>query len=197
MGASLQKIIIIVCMHQSCARTATLQSIGNNKILRLQREIQLGKRKGEYCWKQSSIEGLPAHIDDSVLNLPLDERFDTTKLLDFTGTAVKDGARIVFESLFQGIDNLHDYEKMATTLCRAEVPVHEASRWITDVEFGRQMLNGVNPVVIQKCTELPSKFPVTRDMVEGLLNRGWTLEKEMAVRALHSVDITATKLVSC
>ena len=122
-----------------------------------------------------------------MLTLPFDERFDTTKLLDFTGTAMKDGGRIVFQLTFQGIDNLHDYEKMATTLCRAEVPVHEASRWITDVEFGRQMLNGVNPVVIKKCTLLPFNFPVTNDMVKGFLNRGWTLEQEMAVRSRYDV----------
>lgn len=164
--------------------TATLESISNSKvrnILLVQRELQLKKRKEEYRWKSSS-NGLPAHIDDTVLNLPYDERFDTTKLFDFTTTAVKDAGRIVFQSLFQGIDNLHDYEKMATTLCRPEVPVHEAARWITDVEFGRQMLNGVNPVVVEKCTLLPSNFPVTNEMVKGSLNRGWTLEQEMVVR---------------
>ena len=146
------------------------------------------KRKIEYKWVPSSFYGLPAHIDASVLNLPFDERFDTTKLLDFTGTAVKDGGRIVFEMLFQGIDNLHDYEKMATTLGRPEIPVHEAARWVTDVEFGRQMLNGVNPVVIEKCTARPPNFPVTNDMVKGFLNRGLTLEQEMKV-SLELVEL--------
>lgn len=142
------------------------------------------KRKREYCWMPSSFCGLPAHIDATVLNLPYDERFDTTKLLDFTGTAVKDAGRIVFQSLFQGIDNLHDYEKMATTLFRPEIPVHEAARWVTDVEFGRQMLNGVNPIVIEKCTSRPSNLPVTDEMVKGSLNRGLTLQQEMEVRVL-------------
>ena len=163
---------------------ATLESIRNSKvrhILLVQRELQLTKRKEEYRWK-STDDGLPAHIDDTVLTLPYDERFDTTKLYDFTRTAVEDAGRIVFQSLFQGINNLHDYESMATTLCRPEVPVQEAARWITDVEFGRQMLNGVNPVVIEKCTILPTNFPITNEMVKGSLNRGWTLDQEMVVR---------------
>lgn len=167
---------------------ATLLSIGDSKyskILRKQREQQLLKRKREYRWMPSSFYGLPAHIDATVLNLPFDERFDTTKLLDFTGTAVKDAGRIVFQSLFQGIDNLHDYEKMATTLFRPEIPVHEAARWVTDVEFGRQMLNGVNPVVIEKCTTLPlANFPVNDEMVKGSLNRGLTLKQEVEVIGL-------------
>ena len=35
-------------------------------------------------------------------------------------------------------------------------------------------MNGVNPVVIEKCTALPSNFPVTNDMVKGILNIGLT-----------------------
>ena len=187
MGVDFQLCIIIV---------ATLPSIGdgkNGKILRIQREKQLLKRKMEYKWIPSGFYGLPAHIDASVLNLPYDERFDTTKLLDFTSTGIKDGGRIVFEMIFQGIDNLHDYEKMATTLCRPEVPVHEAARWVTDVEFGRQILNGVNPVVIEKCTALPPNFPVTNDMVKGLLNRGLTLEQEIEVRAIVNQQVLIQK----
>jgi hypothetical protein len=45
------------------------------------------------------------------------------------------------------------------------------------------MLNGVNPVIIEKCTAIPSNFPVTNDMVKEFLNRGLTLEQEIEVRA--------------
>ena len=73
---------------------------------------------------------------------------------------------------------------MATSLGTPEVRVHNAARWTTDIEFGRQMLNGVNPVVIEKCTKLPDNFPVTNEMVKGVLNRGLTLEQEMEVRSI-------------
>ena len=57
----------------------------------------------------------------------------------------------------------------------------QASRWITDEEFGRQILNGVNPVVIRRCSALPDKFHVNHDMVKHLLVRNMTLEEEMKV----------------
>ena len=62
-----------------------------------------------------------------------------------------------------------------------EMKICQASRWITDVEFGRQILNGVNPVVIHKCSTLPGNFPVTHDMVKSSLVRNMTLQEEMKV----------------
>ena len=55
----------------------------------------------------------------------------------------------------------------------------ENDKWKKDEEFGRQILNGTNPVHIKRCRELPSNFPVTSSHVKVLLNRGKTLEEEM------------------
>lgn len=151
-------------------------------ILLQQRNSQLEKRKSEYKWKIWSDTGLPSGIDDSHTNLPEDEQFERSKCIDFTKDAIEGGAKIVFQLPFRKIEDLHTYEQMATSLGTPEVRVHNAARWTTDVEFGRQMLNGVNPVVIERCTSLPANFPVTNEMVKGLLNRGLTLEQEMEVR---------------
>lgn len=48
--------------------------------------------------------------------------------------------------------------------------------------FGYQFLNGCNPVLIQRCTEIPKKLPVTMDMVECSLERNLTLEEEVKVQ---------------
>ena len=55
------------------------------------------------------------------------------------------------------------------------------THWSHDAEFGRQMLNGINPHVIRKCKkgEIPSNFPIGNNDVMGLLPRGTTLEKEI------------------
>ena len=162
------------------AHTATLKVIGDNKILLTQREGQLKERRSTYGWAKSTSDGLPSYIDVSVLDLPHDERFEKVKNINFTTSALEGTVKVNLQS--QEITDLHDYEKVATILGDPEVSVHNAARWTTDVEFGRQMLNGVNPIVIKKCTELPSNFPVTNDMVKGFLNRGITLQQEMKVR---------------
>ena len=94
------------------------------------------------------------------------------------------------------VQNLHDFEFIATTLetenlkdsdppkelpLDPNIPAYEGYRWVSDVEFGRQILNGVNPVMIRKCTKIPDNFAVTSEMVQPLMNNGKTLEKEMKV----------------
>lgn len=166
---------------QCSLHAATLKDVGDNKILRTQRESQLAERKRKYGWKKAPDTGLPSHIDEELKDLPQDERFERVKTVNFTTTNLEAGAKIKAHTGINEIEDLHDYEKMATVLGEPGVLVYNAARWTTDVEFGRQMLNGVNPVVIEKCTQLPPNFPVTNDMVKGLLNRGITLEEEMKV----------------
>ena len=51
-----------------------------------------------------------------------------------------------------------------------------------DVEFGRWFLTGPNPVMLRRCTEIPTdKFPVTDEMMIGLLDRTRRLADEARV----------------
>uniref|UniRef100_A0A3B4CA44 Lipoxygenase domain-containing protein n=1 Tax=Pygocentrus nattereri TaxID=42514 RepID=A0A3B4CA44_PYGNA len=51
--------------------------------------------------------------------------------------------------------------------------------WRKDEFFGYQFLNGLNPMIIKRCSKLPEKFPVTNEMVRGFLPDTSTLESEM------------------
>lgn len=154
--------------------------MADNPILLEQRKEQLQQRCQLYQWQMYPEKELPSHIDSTVSHLPPDEQFHRVKTLDFTGDALKAGA-ILGLNILEPCHSLHEYEDWAEKLGHPEVPMYVASRWMTDVEFGRQMLNGVNPVVIQKCTSIPPNFPVTNDMVKVFLNRGLSLEGEMEV----------------
>ena len=171
------------------AHTATIKQDEGDKILLTQRITQLEKRQVHYAWQKLPDTGLPSCIHDNWVHikglaneLPVDEQFELKKMFDFTGTALKDSVVLLEKSALEDITDLHDYEKLAAVLGEHKLSVYKGGRWMTDVEFGRQILNGVNPVVIERCTNLPPNFPVTTDMVKGFLNRGKTLVKEMKVK---------------
>ena len=65
-----------------------------------------------------------------------------------------------------------------------------SQRFKVDAEFGRQRLNGVNPFMIELCTELPNPevFPVTQELIGGLLDEGVTLADAIAARRIYSVS---------
>ena len=158
--------------------------------------------------------GMPSGIDESILTLPLDEKFERAKMVNFLGNALGGaaasktaGSRIAILHTLQqilswnfdettSVSSLHDFEFIATTLEKENlkdsdppkdlpvdpnIPTYEGYRWVSDVEFGRQILNGVNPVLIRKCTKIPDNFAVTSEMVYPLMNNGKTLEEEMKV----------------
>ena len=132
-----------------------------NEVLLNERTNQLTKRKQQYKWQFFPKGGLPSAIDDTLSDLPLDEEFSRVKDFDFYGGFGKAFVSTEFAGALLTIDDLHDYIDLAKFLDEQELKVYLCGRWATDVEFGREMLNGVNPVVIKKCTALPKKkFPV-------------------------------------
>ena len=173
---------MLPAMHNSCHSLVVLpKNVAENKVLTQQRQLQVQKRQTEYNWLQHSEWGLPSSISDTYEKLPWDEKFERVKDVDFTRTAITNKLKVKVHAVFNEIKNIDDYKKIANVLDEPEIKLHEASRWVTDVEFGRQVLNGVNPVVIEGCTDLPTNFPVTNDMVKGQLSRGLSLEEEMKV----------------
>lgn len=63
-----------------------------------------------------------------------------------------------------------------------------SQRFERDDEFGRQRLAGVNPVLIERCREIPDHFPVDDALVRGLLCEGDSLESAVAEGRLYLND---------
>ncbi len=154
--------------------------MAGSAVLLEQRTAQLSKRKQVYKWKTFPDSGLPSAIDDSSKDLPTDEQFGTVKSIDFTTGALKSVAAMKVTGIFANINSLDDFKKFAEVL-GGDSSVYDSGRWKTDAEFGWQMLNAVNPIIIKKCVNLPPNFPVTNDMVQPFLDRNLTLQQEMEV----------------
>ncbi|KAK1154858.1 arachidonate 15-lipoxygenase B-like [Acipenser oxyrinchus oxyrinchus] len=67
-------------------------------------------------------------------------------------------------------------------------PEYVHKKWKEDDFFGYQYLNGTNPVMIKKCKQIPSNFPVTNSMVSGFLEKSSSLQKEMEKGNIFLVD---------
>ena len=178
-----------------------MKDIQNNPLLMNERKMQLEKRQNMYKWKMFT-NGMPSAIDADVLCAPEDEQFQAAKFFDFlsdgglgaANTAANEGIlkaehsvelkrnsldQLVFEC--NTLESLYDYHELTKRLNKPDIHLARDNRWVSDEEFGRQMLNGVNPIVISRCTKLPHNFPVMEEMVKGSLNRGLTLKEEMQV----------------
>lgn len=164
--------------------TATLKDV-NTEVLQAQRAIQLQQRRKLYRWLKLPFS--PSGINSASSKLPADEQFAKVKNFDFTKDAIEATGFLGLKGVFTSLDSLHGYELLARTMGKPSMPAFEGHRWVLDAEFGRQMLNGVNPVVIEKCSSLPDYFPVTTEMVKGYLTRGLTLEEEMEVGLMAKV----------
>jgi arachidonate 5-lipoxygenase len=181
----------------SCSSsTKLLQDIGSNTILEKHRDFQIKRRREIYPWMRNEDLCLPSSIDSSV-DLPLDEGFEKLKNFHFFSNALIGGLKSKVAGLSLDVDSLHGYEQYASLLGEPDFRVYELGRWMSDVEFGRQILNGVNPVIIRRCESLPAKFPVTNEMVQSSLHRGLTLDQEMEDGHVYICDLEIMDGVSC
>ncbi|KAJ3582933.1 hypothetical protein NHX12_029515 [Muraenolepis orangiensis] len=78
-------------------------------------------------------------------------------------------------------ENWKDFEELKSLFCGKTSAMYDyvTAHWQDDDFYGFQFLNGVNPNMIQLCSQLPPNFQVTDAMVKPFLQEGTSLEKEM------------------
>ncbi|MBK1990826.1 hypothetical protein A0J48_025520 [Sphaerospermopsis aphanizomenoides BCCUSP55] len=109
--------------------------------------------------------------------------------LVFTGTA-DFGLLTIFAQFndWNNVDEFHQFFKPWTFFEEPQV----AKDWDSDVEFGRQRLAGMNPVVIRKCLaddiSPESNFPVTDQIINPVQGKEINLESALQANRLYILD---------
>ncbi|KAL2083609.1 hypothetical protein ACEWY4_021382 [Coilia grayii] len=186
--------------------TARLPEDEKTRTAKQHRHKELETRQKIYRWKEWH-PGFPMSIDATAYkNLPRDIQFDSEKGVDFVlnySKAIENLYVNQFMHMFQSSWNdLSDFEQIFMRI-KNTISEYVMQHWKEDFMFGYQFLNGCNPVIIEKCTKIPDKFPVTHEMVKDSLERDMTLEEEVKAGNIYIADyelmdgVTANKTDPC
>ncbi|XP_051743109.1 LOW QUALITY PROTEIN: hydroperoxide isomerase ALOXE3-like [Ctenopharyngodon idella] len=150
-----------------------------NPIAQRQRTRHLEEQQKLFRWRVYA-EGTPQVIDyDIALALPAEVRFSFAKETEFNFNAGKQLAALKLTGLADSRRSWKNLSQLEVILCeKVKTIEYIQEHWDEDEFFGYQFLNGLNPMMIQRCSKLPENFPVTNDMVKDSL-RGSSLEQEM------------------
>ena len=157
-----------------------------------QRYLEIQRRQELYQWGDypAYCVDLPGFIKaEDTKSLPKDVQFTEEAVDTFLQARLRGLINLGlgdFFNLFDSWDDFDDYRKCFTAFM-GDVPI-AADHWLGDSWYGTQFLNGCNPEVIKRCTELPPNFPVTDEMVRDLLE-GMTLQHSIEVLILMSLEV--------
>ncbi|KAA0717757.1 Arachidonate 5-lipoxygenase [Triplophysa tibetana] len=170
---------------------ARLPQQDKTRTVKQHRRKELEQRQKTYRWKEWH-PGFPMSIDAKAHSeLPRDIQFDSEKGVDFVlnySKAIENLCVNQFMHMFQSSwTDFADFERIFMRI-KNTISEYVMDHWKEDFMFGYQFLNGCNPVVITKCTEIPDKFPVTHKLLEDSLERGLTLEEELKAGNIYIAD---------
>ncbi|KAL3883125.1 hypothetical protein ACJMK2_029418 [Sinanodonta woodiana] len=138
--------------------------------------------------------GLPSNIDyPTYKDLPRNLRFaadrEWEKKIILGSYAIKMKIHN-FLTVFDDFDDFEDFKALTEVLDQSEISkfIIANDNWKRDEEFGRSVLDGVNPIMIRRCQAPLNHFPVTDDMLQGILERNLSLKEEMEAGHVYLLD---------
>ncbi|XP_028445223.1 arachidonate 5-lipoxygenase-like [Perca flavescens] len=117
---------------------------------------------------REGTEGIPHSMKaENPPSLPGEIRFSFTKTTEFLYTASTGLTELQLKGLANCKKKWTDIDAINRVFCckRTDISDNVQKHWKEDAFFGYQYLNGVNPILIRRCSALPDNFPVTDDMV--------------------------------
>ncbi|XP_040892492.1 polyunsaturated fatty acid lipoxygenase ALOX15B-like [Toxotes jaculatrix] len=154
-------------VHRFREGTAVKVFEDNHHLGKYSRQQELKERAEDYRWSVYA-EGIPHCIKvENPLSLPCEVRFSFTKTTEFLFTASTGLTELKLKGLADCKKKWTDIDAINRVFCckRTDISDYVQEHWKEDAFFGYQYLNGVNPMLIRRCTVLPDNFPVTDDMV--------------------------------
>ncbi|XP_078284305.1 polyunsaturated fatty acid 5-lipoxygenase-like [Rhinoraja longicauda] len=151
---------------------------------------EMQKRQEEYQWAVYA-PGWPQKIHhDKAKDLPINAKIPLERpmgiLLTIEETSSKlfplEGQTEVQPSTYKS--QTEAQPSTYTTSVKDYVNEHWKDDWL----FGYQFLNGLNPILIKQCKEIPEKFPVTEAMVGPFLGPNTSLQQEAQKGNIYLVD---------
>ncbi|XP_042341049.1 LOW QUALITY PROTEIN: polyunsaturated fatty acid lipoxygenase ALOX15B-like [Plectropomus leopardus] len=154
-------------VHRFREGTALRVFEDSHHLGRYTREQELNQREKDYRW-HVYVEGVPHCMKaEGLSDLPSEVRFSFTKTREFRFTALTALAELRLKGLADSTENWPDIDAINRVFCCKQTDIldYVQEHWREDALFGYQFLNGVNPILIRRCSALPDNFPVTDDMV--------------------------------
>ncbi|XP_071025148.1 hydroperoxide isomerase ALOXE3-like [Oncorhynchus clarkii lewisi] len=154
-----------------------------------ERKKELQSRCEVYHWSIYA-EGLPQIMKvDRASDLPAEVRFSFTKNLEFKFTAAEALVELNLARLSTNKEQWKSLDELSHVFNCHKTDVYDyvEKNWKEDEFFGYQLLNGLNPMMIHRCSKLPENFPVTEDMVKDSLF-GKSLAAEIQKGNIFLVD---------
>ena len=144
--------------------------IENECPCRDRRRKQTKKDIVNWYYSRRGFPGQMAIRNYEELNLNLKTRVDIS--LNNNGYKSSNENLQPFLNVYKSFECLDDF--LLPSLCLNYEMKHASwiynDKWRKDEEFGRQVLNGINPGLISRCTKLPDCFKLTNSDVEELLS---------------------------
>ncbi|XP_065143063.1 hydroperoxide isomerase ALOXE3 isoform X1 [Paramisgurnus dabryanus] len=164
-------------------REAKAMKINEEKYSRLKqhRENELKLNKELYQWSEYE-KGLPQCAGfQETPSLPSVVRFSFTKAMDSAFNSSTALGEIKMKKLANKSIPWADIDEMKSAFWSTRTTISEYvhQHWMDDDFFGYQLLNGPHPMMLRRCTERPSNFAVTDDMLQPILGGETSLTLEM------------------
>ncbi|XP_038841305.1 hydroperoxide isomerase ALOXE3-like [Salvelinus namaycush] len=161
-----------------------------NHLARYSREKEMKKRTEQYCW-DTYKEGFPGSMKaDNPLDLPSEIQFSFTKATQFLFTAATGITELKLKGYSDNKKSWKNIDEISKVFCcnRTVISDYTQEHWKEDEFFGYQYLNGCNPMLIRRCSDLPANFPVTEDMVKPSLRGSSSLLRELQSGNIFLLD---------